>query len=211
MPAATQNSAAETFKFKHVSGGTLLIACGALAKEIVQIIEINKLEHFDVQCLPAKLHHRPNLISAAIENLLEKHHENYKNIYVLYGDCGTAGAIDAVLQKYQVERISGPHCFSFYDGNENFSTTEDDITSFFLTDFFCKHFDKFIWQEFGMDREPSMIELLFGNYKKVVYLAQTENVDLKTKALEISKRLGLEFEYRYRGYGDLGVFIENIQ
>ena len=155
MPAATQNSVAETFKFKHVSGGTLLIACGALAKEIVQIIEINKLEHLDVQCLPAKWHHRPNLIPAALEKLLQKHHQNYKNIYVAYGDCGTAGGIDKILQKYQVERTSGPHCFSFFDGSENFSTTEDDITSFFLTDFFCKHFDKFIRQEFGMDREKA--------------------------------------------------------
>jgi hypothetical protein len=211
MSPATHNPVKDEFKFKRNSGGTLLIACGALAKEVVQIIEINKLKNFDVQCLPAKLHHRPNLIPAALEALLEKHHSYYKKIYVVYGDCGTAGGIDKVLQKYQVERISGPHCFSFFEGNDNFANSEDDITSFFLTDFFCRHFDKFIWQEFGMDREQSMVELLFGNYKKVVYLAQTENAELKNKALEISKRLGLDFEYRFRGYADLGVFIENIQ
>lgn len=211
MSTAIQQPSTEAYKFKHVSGGTLLIACGALAKEIVQIIEINHLESFDVQCLPAKLHHRPSLIPAAIEDLLEKHHENYKNIYVVYGDCGTAGGIDRVLKKYQVERISGPHCFSFFDGNDHFAGNEDDITSFFLTDFFCRHFDKFIWQEFGMDREPSMVALLFGNYRRVVYLAQTKDTELKAKALEISRRLGLEFEYRFRGYSDLGVFIENIQ
>jgi hypothetical protein len=211
MPVISNNPATEEFKFKRVSGGTLLIACGALAREVVQIIEINQLKNFDVQCLPARLHHRPNLIPATLDAMLEKHHQHYKNIYVVYGDCGTAGGIDKVLQKYQVERISGPHCFSFFEGNDNFADNEDDITSFFLTDFLCKHFDKFIWQEFGLDREESMVELLFGNYQKVVYVAQTENAELKTKALEISKRLGLEFEYRYRGYGDLGVFIENIQ
>jgi hypothetical protein len=211
MSVAIQKSVTETFKFKRTSGGTLLIACGALAKEVVQIIEINQLKNFDVQCLPANLHHRPSLIPDALEKLLLKHQKQYKNIYVVYGDCGTAGGIDKILMKYQVERISGPHCFSFFEGNDNFANNEDDITSFFLTDFFCQHFDKFIWQEFGMDRDQSMVELLFGNYKKVVYVAQTENDELKRKALEISKRLGLEFEYRYRGYSDLGVFIENIQ
>lgn len=210
MSVATRISKAKQFKFKRNTGGTLLIACGALAHEIVQLIEINRLENFDVQCLPARLHHRPSLIPDALEEILEQQHNNYKKVYVVYGDCGTAGGIDKVLQKYQVERIAGPHCFSFFEGNQNFASNEDDITSFFLTDFFCRHFDKFIWREFGMDREPSMVELLFGNYKKVVYVAQTENAELKAKALEISQRLGLEFEYRYRGYADLGVFIENI-
>jgi hypothetical protein len=210
MSTSIQNPVSGKFNFKHVSGGTLLIACGALAKEVVQIIEINQLQNFDVQCLPAKLHHRPGLIPAALETMLEKHHQNYKNIYVVYGDCGTAGGIDRVLEKYQVKRIGGPHCFSFFEGNDSFADNEDDITSFFLTDFLCKHFDKFIWQAFGMDREQSMVELLFGNYKKVVYVAQTENDGLKSRALEISKRLGLEFEYRYRGYSDLGVFIKDI-
>ena len=210
MDTDTQYTATEKFKFKRVSGGTLLIACGALAKEVVQIIEINKLKNFDVQCLPAQLHHRPGLIPAALEKMLKKHHENYKKIFVVYGDCGTEGGIDKILQKYQVERIGGAHCFSFFEGNDNFVNNADDTTSFFLTDFLCKHFEKFIWQELGLDREESKTGLIFGNYKKVVYLAQTENADLKSKALEIADRLGLEFEYRYRGYSDLGVFIENI-
>lgn len=210
MAVITQNPVTEDFKFKRISGGTLLIACGALAREVVQIIEINKLKNLDVQCLPAKLHHRPGLIPAALEKMLKKHQENYKKIYVVYGDCGTAGGIDKVLQKYNVERIGGAHCFSFFEGNDNFVNNADDTTSFFLTDFLCKHFDKFIWQELGLDKEEGMVELIFGNYKKVVYLAQTENADLKSKALEIANRLGLGFEYRYRGYSDLGVFIENI-
>ncbi len=211
MPANIQKFASGKFKFKRVSGGTLLIACGALAKEVVHIIEVNKLQNLDVQCLPAKLHHRPHLIPAALEALLQKHHAHYKNIYVVYGDCGTFGGIDKILQKYHVERISGAHCYAFFGSDESFTENEDDMRSFFLTDFLCKHFEKFIWQELDLDREENMAELVSRNYKKVVYLAQTENAELKTKALEISARLGLEFEYRYRGYSDLGVFIENIQ
>jgi len=168
-------------------------------------------ESFDVQCLSVKLHHRPNLLPAALEALLEKHHRYNKKYHVVYGDCGTAGGIDRVLQKYQAERKSGPRCFSFFEGNDNFANSEDNLTSFFFTDLFCRHFYKFIWQEFGIEREKSMVELLFGNYKKVVYLAQTENAELKSRARKISKKLELEFEYRYRGYRDLGIFIENIQ
>ena len=211
MAAFWVDSGLSDFKFKRVSGGTLLIACGALAKEVVAIIEINKLAHFDVQCLPAKLHHRPNLIPAALDEILEKNRDHYKNMYVIYGDCGTAGGIDRVLEKHQVERIGGPHCFSFFEGNDSFAENEDDITSFFLTDFFCKAFDKFIWQEFGLDKEASMVEFMFGNYKKVVYVAQTQDLALQAKAREISQRLGLEYEFRYRGYGDLGVFVDNIK
>jgi hypothetical protein len=199
------------FKFRRGTGGTLLIACGALAKEVIDLIEINKLTHFDVQCLPAKLHHRPHLIPAALDDMLEKTRDHYKNRYVIYGDCGTAGGIDLVLEKHQVERIGGPHCFSFFEGNNRFAESDDDITSFFLTDFFCKAFDKFIWQEFGLDRESSMVEFVFGNYKKVVYVAQTNDLELQAKARGISQKLGLEYEYRYRGYGDLDVFIDSIK
>jgi hypothetical protein len=199
------------FKFSRNTGGTLLIACGALAKEVIAVIEANKLVQFDVQCLPAKLHHRPNLIPAALDELLEKSRDHYQKMYVIYGDCGTAGGIDEVLKKHQVERIGGPHCFSFFEGNEKFAENDDDVTSFFLTDFFCKAFDTFIWQEFGLDREESMVEFMFGNYKKVVYVAQTHNPELQAKALEISQRLRLDYEYRYRGYGDLDVFVESIR
>lgn len=204
-----------SFKFKRLpneafSDATLLIVCGALGKEVIQLIEHNKLANIDVQALPAHYHHRPALIPPAIDEMLAEKSSQYKNIYVVYGDCGTAGGIDKVLEKYNVKRIEGPHCFSFYEGNESFMEGEDDITSFFLTDFFCKHFDKFIWQELGMDKREGMIDLLFGNYKKVVYVAQTQNQELKNKAMEIAERLGLTFEYRYRHYGDLGVFIENL-
>ncbi len=201
---------AADYKFSRKPRGKLLIACGALAKEIIQIIEHNQLRDIDVQCLPARLHHRPSLIPKALDDMVLKKRSKYQNIYVIYGDCGTAVGIDKVVEEYQLERINGPHCFSFFEGNTRFAETEDDITSFFLTDFFCKHFDKFMWQELGLDRHESMVDFVFGNYKKLVYIAQTEDDDLKQQAKAIADRLSLSFEYRYRGYSDLGIYIENI-
>ena len=198
------------YKFKRCSGGTLIIACGALAKEVVSVIEHNRLDHVDVQCLPAKLHHRPSLIPGALEKVLEKNKLLYEAIYVMYGDCGTAGGIDEVIEEYGVERIGGPHCFSFYEGNQSFLDSDEDVTSFFLTDFFCQHFEKFMWQALGLDRHESMCEFVFGNYKKLVYIAQTDDDSLKQKAADIAKRLDLEFEYRFRAYGDLGIFISTL-
>ena len=198
------------YKFKRKKSKTLLLACGALAKEIVDIIEHNHLDSMDVQCISAQLHHRPALIPQAIEAQIIKNRDNYQKIYVIYGDCGTAGELDKVLDKYAVERIDGPHCFAFYEGNQRFLSNEDDMTSFFLTDFFCRNFDQFIWQEYGLDKHESMTEFVFGNYKKIVYVAQTQNAELKSKAMAIAQRLGLAFEYRYRGNSDLGIFIENL-
>ena len=188
----------------------LLLACGALAKEVVTLISHNHLQHIDVQCLPAHLHHRPVLIPEAIRKAIEKYRHRYSKIFVIYGDCGTAGALDEVLEEYGIERIPGPHCFSFFEGNERFASNEEDVTSFFLTDFFCRHFDKFMWQQYGLDKSPSMLSFMFGNYKKLVYVAQTRDRKLTEKAREIARRLGLDFEYRYRGYSDLEIFIKNI-
>ena len=199
------------FKFRRNQHGVLLIACGALAKEVVHLLEHNNLRNIDIQCLSAQLHHRPQLIPQALEAQIQKNLDNYQKIYVVYGDCGTAGGIDAVLEKYQVERIAGPHCFSFFHGNESFMSNDEDITCFFLTDFFCEHFDKFIWQEYGLDHGQSMVDLVFGNYEKVVYVSQTNNPALLLKAREIAQRLSLEFEHRHKAYADLGHFIDSIE
>lgn len=189
---------------------TLLIACGALAKEVIALTQHNNLGHIDVQCLPANLHHRPVLIPKAMQKAIEKYQPHYEKIYVIYGDCGTAGELDKVLEHYNIERIPGPHCFSFYEGNQRFSNNEDDVTSFFLTDFFCRHFDKFMWEQYGLGKTPSMIPFVFGNYEKLVFIAQTKDQKLYNKAIEIAERLNLRFEYRYRGYSDLGLFIEQL-
>lgn len=197
------------YDFKRGSGQVLLIACGALGREIVQLIEMNDWRHLDVACLPAKLHHTPSLIPDAVREKIRAAYGNYEKIYVLYGDCGTGGLLDRVLEEEgQVERIEGPHCFSFFAGNAAFeAAAEDDLTTFYLTDYFCRHFEKFVWQAIGLDRRADMVQFVFGNYRKLVYLAQTRDAALEAKAKEIAVRLGLAYEYRFRGYGDLEAFL----
>jgi len=188
----------------HTFDKTLIIACGALSHEIVFLIETNNWTHLDLTCLPAKYHHTPAKIPEAMREKIRENKPKYKSIYAMYGDCGTGGLLDRVLEEEGVERIAGPHCFSFFAGNDIFENwNEKEITTFYLTDFFCKHFDKFVWESLGLDRRDDMAEFVFGNYKKIVFMAQTENKDLQVKAKEIANRLGLEYEYRFTGYGDM--------
>ena len=184
---------------------TLLLACGALAKDLMWLIQANGLDHLEIQCLPAQLHHAPARIPEAVRAQLRKNQDRYQKIFVVYGDCGTGGALDRVLgEEGGIERIPGPHCFSFMWGNRAFAEYSDDhITTFFLTDFFCRHFEKFMWEAYGLDRHKSMVDFVFGNYEKLAFLAQTEDADLRAKAEEIAARLGLTFEYRRVGFGDL--------
>jgi hypothetical protein len=198
-----------SYDFKPGKGSILLIACGALGREIVQLIEMNNWRHLDVTCLPAKLHHAPKLIPEAIRAKIRAAQGRYDKIYVLYGDCGTGGELDRVLaEEGGIERIEGPHCFSFFAGNEAFAATaDDDLTTFFLTDYFCRHFETFVWKAIGLDRRADMVSFVFGNYEKLVYLAQTEDPALEAQAREIAGRLGLAYEHRFCGYGDLAAFM----
>lgn len=200
----------DVLKFKKGVGSTLLLACGALGREIVWLIERNGLKHLDVQCLPASLHHTPGKIPDAVRDQIRANKDKYEKIFVLYGDCGTAGALDRVLEEEGgIERISGPHCFSFFWGNEAFAEYgEEEITTFYLTDFFCRSFDKFVWQAFGLDRNKNMVDFVFGNYEKVVFMPQTDDPSLERKAQEIAARLGLEYERRFVGYGELETAIQ---
>ena len=205
----------KNYRFKRGKGDTLVIACGALGREIVDLIEVNQLRHLDVICLPAKLHHRPQLIAPELRNKIQASRDRYRKIYVLYGDCGTGGEIDRVIAEESnestgtIERIEGPHCFSFYSGNEVFAAkAEEDITSFFLTDYFCRHFDTFVWKALGLDRREDMASFVFGNYEKIVLIPQIPDPELTQMAQEIADRLGLAFEERVTGYGDMGIFLK---
>jgi hypothetical protein len=194
----------DEFEFKPGQGQVLLLACGALAREIVDLIERNRWTAFDLQCLPAKWHNTPDKIVPALRQKLAEARGRYHSIYVLYGDCGTGGQLDALLAEEGVERIEGPHCYAFFSGNEDFARrADDDVTSFFLTDYLAKHFDKLIWQGLGLDRHPELLPLYFGNYAKIVFLAQTRDEDLAKKAMAAAKKLGLDYEYRFTGYGEL--------
>ncbi len=190
---------------------TLIIACGALSHEIVELIRINNWHHLELTCLPAKYHHTPEKIPAAMASKIRQNKSKYKNIYVMYGDCGTGGDLDRVLEREGATRIPGPHCFSFFAGNDRYEHWgENDITTFYLTDFFCEHFDKFVWQALGLDRRDDMVEFVFGNYKKVVFIAQTENLELQDKARAIADKLNLNYEYRFTGYGDMQTSMAEI-
>jgi Protein of unknown function (DUF1638) len=191
------------FEFKRGRGTTLLIACGALSHEIVDLIETNRWTHLDVACLPAKLHHTPNLIPDAIRAKIKELRGRHEKIYVLYGDCGTGGLLDKVLEEEgDIERIAGPHCFSFFMGNDAFKVqSEQELGTFYLTDYFCKHFDKFVWEALGLDRRVDMVSFVFANYTKLVFMPQTKDAALELKARDIAARLNLEYEYRFCGYG----------
>jgi hypothetical protein len=194
----------DEFDFAAGRGDVLLIACGALAREIVDLIERNRWSALDVTCLPAKWHNTPNLIAPGVREKIRAAKGHYKAIYVLYGDCGTGGLLDKVLEEEGVERIEGPHCYSFFSGNEGFAKiTEDEITAFYLTDYLARHFDKLIWRGLGLAKHPDLLPLYFGNYTKIIYLAQTRDEELAKKAMAAAKKLGLAYEYRFTGYGDL--------
>lgn len=194
----------DEFEFKPGQGKVLLLACGALGREIVDLIERNRWTAFDLQCLPAKWHNTPDKIVPALREKIREAKSRYQSIFVLYGDCGTGGDIDKLLAEEGIERLEGPHCYAFFSGQETFAATVDeDVTAFFLTDYLARHFDKLIWEGLGMDRHPELLPLYFGNYTKIVFLAQTRNEDLAKKAMAAAKKLGLDYEYRYTGYGEL--------
>ena len=194
----------EEFEFTNGGGNVLLIACGALAREIVELIEANRWTGFDVACLPAKWHNTPQLIPESVREKIRAAKGRYRNIFVLYGDCGTGGLLDRVLAEEGVERIEGPHCYAFYSGNAAFAARADgEITAFYLTDYLARHFDKLIWRGLGIAEHPELLPLYFGNYTKVIYLAQTRDPALRARARAAAAKLGLAFEYRETGYGEL--------
>jgi hypothetical protein len=185
-------------------GRVLVIACGALAREILALKRLNGWEHLDLTCLPAKLHLWPDRIPAAVEAAVAEARPRYGRIFVAYADCGTGGLLQARCAALGVEMIAGPHCYSFFDGNDAFAErAEEEMTAFFLTDFLVRQFDAFVWKPMGLDRHPELRDMLFGNYEKLIYLAQTEDPALDVAAQEAAGRLGLAYERRFTGYGDL--------
>lgn len=182
----------------------LIIACGALAREIMELIRANRWEHIKVQCLPADLHNTPDRIPDAVRAKIRAARERFEHIFVAYGDCGTGGLLDEVLADEGVERIPGAHCYEFFAGPKVFAALADaEPGTFYLTDFLARHFDRLVYRGLGLDRYPELASLYFGNYRKLVYLAQIEDPTLLAKAREAANRLGLEFDYRFTGYGDL--------
>lgn len=186
------------------TGRILLIACGALAREILALKNANGWTHMDLTCLPAKYHLYPDKITTAVRAAVTKHRDAYETIFVVYADCGTGGLLQAACDDLGVDMIAGPHCYSFFEGNDAFAAKADaEFTSFYLTDFLVRQFEAFILKPMGLDRHPELRDMYFGNYEKLIYQAQTDDPDLTEKAKACAAVLNLKFERRYTGYGDL--------
>jgi len=187
-----------------LSGGgqVLVLACGALAREILALIDRNGWSHITLHCLPAILHNHPEKITTAVQAAIADKGAGFDSIFVAYADCGTGGQLQAVCDTLGVQMIAGPHCYAFYEGVTAFAA-RDEITAFYLTDFLVRQFDAFVWRPLGLDRHPDLRDMYFGNYEKLVYQAQTDDPALTAKARDCAARLGLAFERRMTGYGDL--------
>jgi hypothetical protein len=182
----------------------LVIACGALAREIGAVIERTGLDHIALQCLPATLHNRPERIAPAVQRAIRTARGRFDRVFVAYADCGTGGALDRVLAEAGVARLPGPHCYAFYSGVDRFAAAGDaDMRSFFLTDFLARQFEALVIEPLGLDRHPNLRDAYFGGYERVVYLAQSDDAALETAARAAAARLGLAYERRFVGYGDL--------
>lgn len=193
------------------TGRILLIACGALAHEILALKRMNGWDHLDLQCLPANLHLWPDRIPAAVEQAVRANQSAYDDVFVVYADCGTGGLLQAKCDDLGVSMVEGPHCYSFFEGNAAFAAkSAEEFTAFYLTDFLVRQFDAFVWRPMGLDRHPDLRDMYFGNYTKLVYQAQTDDPALDEKARACAARLNLAYERRLTGYGDLAPVLASV-
>ncbi|MGB0439907.1 MAG: DUF1638 domain-containing protein [Paracoccaceae bacterium] len=186
----------------HAPERILVLGCGAIAREILAVIKANGWDHIDLHCLPAILHNHPERIPDAVRQAVEDRRANYTRVCVAYADCGTGGQLQTLCDTLGVEMIAGPHCYSFFEGNDAFAA-RDEITAFYLTDFLVRQFDAFVWKPLGLDRHPDLRDMYFGHYETLVYQAQIDDPALVERAQTCADRLGLRFVHRPTGFGDL--------
>lgn len=167
------------------------------------MVRANRLANVRVECLPAVLHNRPEQIPAAVRSRVESA-TAYDRVFVAYGDCGTGGRLDAVLDELGVERLPGAHCYQFFTGVEEFDALhEAEIGTLYLTDYLARHFDRLIWKGLGLDRHPELLTDYFGHYTRVLHIAQTDDAAREHEARAAAERLGLAYERRMVGLGAL--------
>jgi hypothetical protein len=182
----------------------LVIACGALAREIVALKARYGWQHLHLTCLDAKLHNRPEAIPDRLRQTIRRHRAGYENIFVAYADCGTGGGIDRVLEEEGAARLEGAHCYEFYAGGARFAAlASEEPGTFYLTDFLARHFERLVIEPLGLHRHPELRETYFGNYRRLLYLSQTFDTALLAAARRAAARLGLDFSHLHCGYGDL--------
>ena len=190
-------------------GRLLVIGCGALAEELSALKRANQWTTLDIKCLDAALHNRPERIADRLESVLAQHHAEYTNILIAYADCGTGGAVDRVAQQFNAQRLPGAHCYEFYATSPVFAAlAEAEPGTFYLTDFLVRHFDRLVTAEMKLDEHPELEEMLFGRYRKVVYLAQGDSTELLDQAERAATRLKLPLEVVTTGYGLLAKTVE---
>jgi len=204
-PSADIDAEAGYPRRKTAARKVLVIACGALAREIVAL----KYDWIDLTCLPASLHNRPERIPEAVRAKIRANRASYDEILCLYGDCGTGGALDRVIAEEGVSRIGGAHCYAFYAGEDAFAAlAEEEPGTFYLTDFLARHFDALVIKGLGLDRFPQLRDDYFGAYRRVVHLAQVDDPETTAKARAAARRLGLSYERRFTGLGGLAAFLD---
>jgi uncharacterized protein DUF1638 len=187
----------------------LVVGCGALARELVALTR--DLPNVDITCLPATLHNRPGGIPAAVRERIRRRRAGYDRVFVAYADCGTGGLLDPVIAEEGVERLAGAHCYEFYATSPEFAKlVEDEPATFFLTDFLARNFDRLVIKGLGLDRHPELRDQYFGNYERLVFLAQTDDPALSAAARRAARRLGLRYEQRRTGYGQLATTIAAV-
>lgn len=192
-------------------GSVLILACGALAHEIVALKAANGWDHIDLACLPAILHNHPDRIVPAVEDAVAKHRNTYDKIFLAYADCGTGGQLQVAAKRLGVDMIAGPHCYAFFEGVDAFAARgDDDMRVFYLTDFLVRQFDAFVWEPLGLGKHPDLRDMYFGNYTTLVYQAQTDDPALDAQARACAARLGLAYERRFTGYGDLATALTQL-
>lgn len=184
---------------------TLVIACGALAREIAALRRANAWDGLEVRCLPAELHNRPERIAPAVRDAIAESRGRYTQMFVAYGDCGTRGELDRVLREEGIERLPGAHCYEFFATARVFAQLADsEPGTFYLTDFLLRHFERLVVRPLGIDRHPELTQEYFRNYRKLVYLSQAPRPEPIEQARRIADRFGFQFEHRFTGYGELG-------
>lgn len=187
---------------------SLVIACGALARELVELLRSGPFEHVDVVCLPADLHNRPERIADRVRERIRAARPFYGRILVGYADCGTGGQLDRVCAEEGVTRLPGAHCYELYAQRHVFAALhERDPATFYVTDYLVRNFDRLVVAGLGIDRHPELEPLYFGNYRRLVHLAQTDDAGLADAGRRAAARLGLEHERRLTGTGDLGAAV----
>ncbi len=189
----------------------LVIACGALVREITELKESYGWDHLQLKCIDAKLHMRPALIPGRLRDMIRKYKNDYDEIFVAYADCGTCGGIDKVIEEEGIQRLAGAHCYQFFAGTERFAALSDaEPGTFYLTDFLAQHFDQFVTKPLKFEEHPQLRESYFGNYKKLVYLSQKNDPALVADARRAAEKLELEFEHIQVGYGELETGLKKV-